>query len=195
MLAENFWLATENLKQTRRQQLHPAQNAIRFMRREGGKSRHHGSPVHEREPFLALQHHRFETGAFQCFFRGKSFAIQTGIASSHQQTRHVRQRDEITTRADRAFAGDFRQHAAIQRREQQLNEFFADAGVATRQSIRPREHDGASFCRREQHALTHGEMIEQIDLMLREVGVRNTKATQRAKASIDAVDGTRLRGE
>ena len=37
--------------------------------------------------------------------------------------------------------------------------------------------------------------MQQVDLMLREVGVAHAKTAQRAKAGVDAVDGAWLRGE
>ena len=70
------------------------------MRRKRSESSHHGSAVHKRETFLALQHHRRETDTFQRFFRGKPFTIQSRIAIAHKQSCHVRQRDKIATRAD-----------------------------------------------------------------------------------------------
>ena len=115
--------AAEHLKQTGREQFHPAQQAIRLVRRERRKPGHHGSAVDERETFLALQHDGREADPLQRFRGRQAFAVQARVPGADEQPRHVRQRHEIAARADRTFAGNFRQHAAIQRREQQLNQF------------------------------------------------------------------------
>ena len=122
-------------------------------------------------------------------------AVHARVTQTDEQPGHVRQRHEVPARAERAFAGNFRQHTAIQRREQQINQFLANARVASRQRIGAGQHHGARLHRGEQRALSDQQMMEQMDLMLGQVFCRDAKTAQRAEARVDAVDGARLGGQ
>ena len=88
-----------------------------------------------------------------------------------------------------------RQHTAIRRRQQQIDDFLANAGIAARQRVCTRQHDRAGFRSGKKRALPDGQMMKQVDLVLRQFFVRDAKAAQRAEAGVDAVDGARLRRE
>ena len=83
----------------------------------------------------------------------------------------------------------------IERGQQQIDQFLADAGIAAGQRIGAGDHDGARLGRGEQNALTHGQVMQEVGLMLRQVGLRDAKAAQRTKACVDAVDGAGFGGE
>jgi hypothetical protein len=57
----------------------------------------------------------------------------------------VRQRNKVAACANGTFARNFRQDAAIQSREQEINQFFANSRKTARQSVRASQHDGACF--------------------------------------------------
>jgi hypothetical protein len=113
LLAERFGFAVERLEQTGREQFHPAQQAIRFMRGECGERGHHGCAVDKRKPFLALQHDGFETGFLQRLGGREAFAVKARMTRSDEQPGHVRQRHKIAARSDGTFAGNFGEHPAI----------------------------------------------------------------------------------
>ena len=76
-----------------------------------------------------------------------------------------------------------------------MTSFFANSRITASEGIRPRQHDGAGFGRGEQLALAHGEMMQQIDLVLGQIRVRHPEAAQWPEAGVDAVNGAWLRGE
>src|SRR5438045_821638 len=154
------------------------------MRREGGKAGHRGSSIHERQPFLALEHGRSKPGAAQCVSRGKTLAFDTRMADPNQEICQMGQRDKVAAGAERTFAGNFGQYAAVQRRQQHFNQLFANTREASSQRVGASQHDGARLDRRKEWSLADGEMMEQIKLMLSEFLVANTKTAEGAETGV-----------
>ena len=133
--------------------------------------------------------------SFKRFGGRQTFAVHARVAEADEQSGHVRQRHQVAARADGTFAGNFRQNVFVQRGEEQINQFFADAGKSARQGVRAGEHDGAGFSFGKKRALADGQMMQQIELMLLLFFVGNAEAAQRPEAGVDAVNRARLRGE
>ena len=107
----------------------------------------------------------------------------------------MRQWHEITT-APTEPSLEFRQHAAIQRRQQQFDEFPSRMLLSNRapNALVRVKHDRPRFRWREQRARPT-VMMQQIDLMLRKIGIRHAKPTSGPKPVLMLIDRARLRGE
>ena len=171
------------------------QNLLRLVRGQRGETGHHGRAVDERETFLGAQHGGSQARLAKRLARRQSLAADPRVAQADEQPAHVRERHEIAAGPDRTFAGNLREDALVQRRDEQLDQFLANPRVTARERVGAGDHDGARLGVREQRALTDEQVVQQIDLVLRLIFVRDAESTQRTEPGVDAVDRARLGGE
>jgi hypothetical protein len=79
----------------------------------------------------------------QSLGRWHDAALELDVALANHGEREMRERRQITGRPNRALLRDDRMHAAIQQRQQQVERFQPDAGMAACQRVGADEHDGA----------------------------------------------------
>src|SRR5215831_4061353 len=114
LFTQHFGFAIQRLKKTGGEQFHPLEQNIRLMGRESSKARHSGRPVHECQSFFALQHGRSESGIAQSINRLKPLVFKLRLADADQKIREMSQWNKVSTRAQRTFARNFGQNAAVQ---------------------------------------------------------------------------------
>ena len=169
-----------------------AQSAVRASRwartRASARLRRHElRAVDQGEPFLREQPHRFEPDAAECLGAVDQLAVDDGLPFADERQREMRERREISRRADRAAGGHARQHAAVQALEQQLDRLDPRARVALRERVRAQQHRGANDRVRIRLTDAAGVRAQQAELELLGQLLGDLLGDEAAEARVDAV--------
>jgi hypothetical protein len=76
----------------------------------------------------------------------------------------------------RTFAGNLRENVAVERADEQFDDFGPDAGKAARQRVGAGGHDGAGFRGGKKAALADREVVQQVQLVPLQVRRQNACA-------------------
>ena len=130
-LVERDGRALERLERQRRRRRRPRRAAAaRRARASAAGRRHQVRAVDEREALLGLERDRREAGARRAPRRRAARSPSTSrLALADEHERDVRQRREVARRADRALGRHHGHDAALEHRQQQLDDLLAHARV------------------------------------------------------------------
>ena len=112
---------------------------IRIGQHERAERAHHLRPVQQREPLLGLEDERLEAGLAQGADRRHDRATDLDLAEPDERQRQVRERREITRRADAALLRHDRMDAPAEQLEQAIDDERPAAAVAERQGVRAQD--------------------------------------------------------
>ncbi len=118
-----------------------------------------------------------------------AFAGIEGLAVAHHHRGHVRKRREVSGRANGAFLRDERDHALVQHRFEEPDEFEPHTGGAAAERDQLQCHDQPHDVFRERLADAAAMGEDQIALQRFHVGAVDLDRSQFAETCIDAVDG------
>ena len=147
-LVERDGRALERLQRQRQRDDRDVEQAPRVADRQAAGRRHQVRAVDERQPLLGLQRHRLEARARQRRGAVQALAVELGLALADEHERDVGQRSEVARRSDRALGRHHGDDAALEHRQQQLDDLLADPRVpAPQRRGQQREHPAHDLAR------------------------------------------------
>jgi hypothetical protein len=124
-LVERHRRALERLQRQRDGDDGRVEHAARVAQRQAAGRGHQVRPVDQRQPLLGLELDRREPGAPQRGGARHPLAVDERLALADQDQREMGERRQVARRSDRAAARDDRHDAALEQRQQQLDELDA----------------------------------------------------------------------
>ena len=97
-------------------------------------------PLTSDSPSFATSSHGLETRPRKRIRPGEPLAVEPRLSLADERKREMGERREVTRCSHRAAARHDRQHASVEKREEQLDRLHASARVALRERVRAQEH-------------------------------------------------------
>src|SRR5439155_23229427 len=165
-----------------------AQNLGRLDQRERADRRHPLSSVDERETLLRLElkgHHAVPAHEIR---RLGEPPLDANLSLADQAQRQMRERDEISARAQGATAGHYRQDLGFEHSHEVLEEREAHAAVSERERVRAQGEHEAHRARLQLGPPPRRVAPDQVELQLLHVGVPDAHRLELAESGVDPVD-------
>ena len=161
---------------------------LRFHDGQRAQCGHQRRAVGQRQPFLGRQLHGGQAGGGQRLGAGHALPVEFRLAQADHRQGDVRQRRQVTRRAQRPLDRHDRVHAALQHPQQQGEDLQPDAGVTFGQGVGADQHHGPHDRRLERRADPHRVAHDDVALQVAHLIGRDKAILERAKARRDAVD-------
>ncbi len=154
----------ERIERHRGGEIGRGEQLLQRVERDHGGGEHLRRAVVERETLLERQRDRTQSGALQCLAPGHALVREERFALAQQHDRQMRQWRQITTRADRSFRRNHRDHAVIEQFGQRLQRRCANAGMSAHQRVDADCEHRAHHVGRQRFAYRHGMRDDQVVL-------------------------------
>ena len=172
----------------------PADHVGGIHQRFGGQQRQraHGQhglrAIDQRDRLLGFEHQRLDLRALERVAAGNARAFFVDAFSfANQGQREMRQRSEISARADAALRRHKRSDAAVEHFAERVDDDGAHTGITFGKRVCPQQHHGASFGNGQRLADADSMRAHEIHLQLADLIAGDAHVAEFAHASGDGI--------